>query len=630
MCRDVRGVGALGFIVRNGEVLAGPIAPTLAESGCKFCGACVEVCPTGALLDRDVKRAEREAALVPYTDACPAGVDVPRYVRLLAEGRFEEALQTVREKAPFPRVLGRVCFHPCEAVCRRGRINEPIAIAALKRAAAELGASAEDPAPAASPTGKKAAVVGSGPAGLTAAYCLARRGHAVTVFEALPEPGGMMRVGIPAYRLPRDVLNSEIDRIREAGVDIKTNSRVESLDGLSAQGFNAVYVATGAHRGLRLGVQGEDSGGVTDCLSFLRDVSEGRKVATGDRVAVIGGGNAAVDAARTALRLGAKDVTVVYRRSREEMPASPEEVEGALEEGVQVLFLAAPSKITPANGKLRLECLRMELGEPDASGRKRPVPVQGSEFESEHDLIIAAIGQAPDVPDGFELDVIGGGRIKIDPATMATNIKGVFAGGDAATGPASVIEAIAAGRKAAVSIDKFLGGSGDIDVEKSRETGEPWLGRDEGFAGRRRAVVPCLPPGERKKSFAEADTGLDAAAGVTEASRCLRCDLRFQIAEAPRPPDEWLAFTRENVEAAPESDGVFRLFDDQKQVIYIGSGPNLRESLEEQMDSIDDWVKKARYLHYEQTLMYTMRESELIQQYLQEHGSMPEGNEEFF
>lgn len=632
VCRDVRGIGALGFIIRDGDVIAGPIAPSLRESGCKFCGACVEVCPTGALLDRDVKRAEREAALIPCTHACPAGIDVPRYVRLIAEGKFAEALAVVREKVPFPGVLGRVCFHPCESVCRRGELNEPISIASLKRFAAEQDAGpGEAQAAKAGPTGKKVAIVGSGPAGLTAAYYLARLGHAVTVFEALSEPGGMMRVGIPEYRLPREVLDSEIAGVASLGVDIKTSSRIESLDALWGQGYDAVFVATGAHLGVKMGVEGEENDGVVEAISFLRDVNQGSEAKLGDTVAVVGGGNAAVDTARTALRLGAKEVSIVYRRSREEMPANPEELEAALEEGVNTVFLAAPRRLSRSNGKVVMECLRMELGEPDASGRKRPVPVEGSEFHMECDAVIAAIGQMPEVPDGFELDAVAGGRVKVEADTLATSIKGVFAGGDVATGPASVIEAIAAGRRAAASIDSYLGGSGEIDEPPTeREEANPSLGRDDGFWDRRRVPMPCLPLEQRLGSFSEVAIGFDERMAVDEASRCLRCDLRFQISPVMLPPDEWLEFTPENVDAAPENDGVYRLFDEQKEVIYIGSGPNIREELQEQLSSGDDWVQKVRYLHFEETLMYTMRESELMQQFLQEHGRLPEGNEELF
>jgi formate dehydrogenase beta subunit len=629
VCRDVRGIGALGFIERNGGIIAGPVAPTLRDSGCKFCGACVEVCPTGALLDKDVKRAEREASLVPCGHACPAGIDVPRYVRLAAEGKFDEALSVVRERVPFPRVLGRVCFHPCESVCRRGDLNEPRSIAKIKRFVADRAAGQEGQSQA-SPTGKTVAVVGSGPAGLTAAFYLARLGHAATVFEALSEAGGMMRAGIPDYRLPGDVLDAEIDEIRRAGVEILTNSPIETLDALRDQGYDAILVATGAHSGVKMGVDGEDRDGVVEGISFLRDINLSIQVRVGDRVAVAGGGNAAIDAARSALRQGAREVTIVYRRSRDEMPANPEEVEAALEEGVKIEFLAGPSRISSKDGSLALECVRMELGEPDSSGRRRPVPVEGSEYETEVDTIIAAIGQTPDIPDGFELDVIGGGRLKVDQDTLGTGQKGVFAGGDAVSGPASVIEAIAAGRKAASSIDKYLGGRGQIDGPSAGPLeASPWFGRDEGFYDLQRVHLPCLDTAKRTGSFDEVELGYDRGMAASEAARCLRCDVRLHISPVMLPPSDWLEFTDENMDAAPETEGVFRLFDEQKEIVYIGSGTSIREALQD-LDRDDEWMQKVRYLHYEETMMYTMRESELMQQFLQEHGRMPEGNEDLF
>ena len=632
VCKDLRGIGALGFINRDGEVIAGPIAKTLRESGCKFCGACVEVCPTGALLDLNVKRAERETALVPCSKACPAGIDVPRYVRLTSEGKFAEAVAVVLEKIPFPRVLGRVCFHPCEGVCRRGQLNQPIAICALKRFISEQDNKEwQTKTRKAGPTGKKVAVVGSGPAGLTAAYYLAKLGHSVTVFEALPEAGGMMRVGIPRYRLPREVLDSEIEGIKSVSVEIKINNKVESLDNLRGQGYNAIFLAIGAHQGVKLGVPGEESPGVIECLSFLRDVSQGKKVKVGDRVVVVGGGNAAVDTARTARRLGAKEVIILYRRSRQEMPANPDEVEAALEEGIKILFLAAPTKIIKDGNTPVMECLRMELGEADASGRKRPVPIKGTEFNIACDTVIAAIGQVPAIPSGFGIAPLAGGNIKVNPETLGTGIDGVFAGGDVATGPASVIKAIAAGRKAATSIDKYLGGSGDIsEVLAETAKASSSFGRDEGFADKPRLKMPHLTVERRISDFSEVELGFTKQRACEEAARCLRCDLRFEISPVLLPPSDWLEFNSTNVDAAPEKDGVYRLFNEQKEIIYIGSNFNIRKGLQEVLNSGDDWVQKVKYLHFEETLMYTMRESELIQQYLQEHGKLPEGNEELF
>ena len=460
----------------------------------------------------------------PCSHTCPAGVDIPRYIRFIAEGKPAEATAVIREKIPFPSVCGHVCVHPCEAKCRRSELDESIAIRVLKRFATEhdteLWKLNSKVAPA---TNKQIAVIGSGPAGLTAAYYLAKLGHSVTVFEALPEPGGMMRVGIPDYRLPKNILKAEIKEIENIGVEIRTNTRVDSVESLFNEGYRAIFLAIGAHQGIKIGVEGEDSPKVKDCVSFLRDVNLGKEVRTGDRVAVIGGGNAAIDSARTALRLGAKEVTVVYRRTRIEMPASPEEIGEALVEGIKIYFLATPSRVTSRDGELQLECIRMELGAVDSSGRRRPEPIKGSEFSLSFDTIIAAIGQRPEIPDQFDLPIGRGNTIQVDPDTLATDREGIFAGGDAATGPASVIEAIAAGRQAAISIDKYLGGNGVIDETLAPSEGvvTPLEEAEE----ERRPQMPTLAVEQRLNSFSEVELSWSEETAIKEAKRCLRCDL---------------------------------------------------------------------------------------------------------
>ena len=464
----------------------------------------------------------------PCKQACPAGIDVPRYVRLIHAGKFDEALAVIRERIPFPSVCGHVCFHPCEAKCRMGEIlRSPIAINALKRFVAEQSPGVGIPrSPIAESTGKRIAIVGSGPAGLTAAYYLATFGHSVNVFEALPEPGGMMRYGIPAYRMPRDVLNREIGEIEKLGVEIKTSSWVESLDSLFDAGYSVVFLALGAHKSIPMGLSGEDSPGVLECVSFLREVNSGNKVEVGNRVGVIGGGNAAIDSARTALRLGAGRVTTVYRRTRDEMPASPEEVEAALQEGVEIMFLVAPKEIRNQNGVVKVECLRMKLGDIDASGRRQPEPITGSEFEMEFDTLIAAIGQQPNIPAKLGLVLNKGGTIVIDEDTMMTGRKGVFAGGDVVTGPASVIKAIADGRQAAISIDRYLGGTG-LTEPKLVPVGEMTISLEPPHAiyTAVRAEIPSLPVAERLRGFSEVELTLSAEAAIEEAKRCLKCSL---------------------------------------------------------------------------------------------------------
>jgi len=460
----------------------------------------------------------------PCSHICPAEIDVPRYLRFIAEGKPAEAVAVIREKIPFPAVCGLVCFHPCEAKCRRAQLDEAIAIRMLKRYAWEHDTGMwKQKIKVAPATGKKVGIIGSGPAGLTAAYYLAKLGHSATVFEALPEPGGMMLVGIPDYRLPKDVLRAEIKEIEDIGVEIRTNTRVDSIDRLFKEGYNAVFLAIGAHQGLRIGVEGEDSPRVMECVNFLREVSLGKEVKLGDKVAVIGGGNAAIDSARTALRLGTKEVTIVYRRTQAEMPASADEIKEALEEGVQIYFLAAPSRIFSRNGRVELESIRMELGAMDSSGRRRPEPIKGSEFAVSFDTIIAAIGQRPEIPHQFNLATGRGNAIQVDPDTLVTSREGVFAGGDAVTGPASVIEAIAAGRRAAISIDNYLGGSGDIDEVLAPP--EKAMAPLEEAEEKRRPEMPTLPDKKRLSGFDQVELGYTDEMAIEEAQRCLRCDL---------------------------------------------------------------------------------------------------------
>jgi len=542
ICQYVRGVGAIGFVNRGTNAIVGAsFGSSMQDAECRFCGACVEVCPTGALRDKEpCEEADREKTLVPCRNTCPAGVDIPRYVGLIAQGRFQDALEVIRAKVPFPKSLGLVCDHPCEGVCRRVDLHNPIAVRALKRFVAERDSGRWWAKVAVAPdTGKKVAVVGAGPGGLTAAWFLHKLGHGVTVFEALPEPGGMLRVGIPEYRLPREVLDGEIADIERIGVEIKRNTRVESLDELFSQGYDAVFLALGAPEGIPMGIPGEDDPRVLDGISLLKAVSLGEETDIAGDVAVVGGGNVAIDVARCALRVGAKTVVILYRRTREEMPAYEEEVEEALREGVEIQFLVNPKNIAAKGEKLAVECIRMELGEPDESGRRRPVPIEGSEFTLEVDRFIAAIGQRSVVPKGFGVFVNKRGRIEVDVETVAASREGVFSGGDVTSGPASVIQAIQAGRRAAQSIDKYLGGTGDIDEDFiPPEADEPYLGRDEGFPDRERAEATFLPVEQRLDGFPEVELGLpDEETAVREAQRCLRCQLRLTIAKAPMPPE---------------------------------------------------------------------------------------------
>lgn len=463
----------------------------------------------------------------PCSHTCPAGIDVPRYVRYIAAGRYADALDVIMEKIPFPSICGYVCFHPCETKCRRGQLDDPVAVRALKRFVAEHGVRLRKKrTPRAKPTGKHIAVVGSGPAGLTAAYYLGKRGHQITVFERNPELGGTLRTGIPPFRLPREVIDREINAIKKAGgIRIRRNVSVGSVNKLLQKGYDAVLLAHGAHQGLKMGIDGEDAPGVFDCLNLLKRVNSGERVELGNTVAVIGGGSSAMDSARIALRQGAQKAMVVYRRTRNEMPAADEEVEEALAEGVAMEFLVSPVRIEQGPRALVLKCVRMKQGPVDTSGRRRPVPTEGTEFDREVDSVIMAVGQTPEtmVNAGYEVDRQG--RIKVDEMTLATSCPGVFAAGDVVTGPASVIEAIAAGREAARAIDRFLGGEGRIEEVLAPLEKDQIGGMLEEQEVQPRVEIPKRPAAERIADGGLVELGYVEEAAVAEAGRCLRCDL---------------------------------------------------------------------------------------------------------
>ncbi len=477
------------------------------------------------------KRSFDDSLMPPCQAACPLHMEIGEYVDLIAQGRVMEALQVIRSGNPFPAICAYVCTHPCEEACRRAQVDNPVAIRALKRFAIEFGGDRMIQLEAETTQSAKVAVVGSGPAGLAAAYYLRQLGYAVTIFEAHSELGGMLRVGIPEYRLPRDVLDTEVERLMQAGVEIRTNTRVVSLDLLFDLGYEAVFVTVGAHQSLRLKIEGEEGPGVVNGATFLREVNLGLRPSIGPVVGVVGGGNVAIDAARTALRLGASEVKLLYRRSREQMPADPAEVEQALEEGVELCFLLAPTRIDRANKRLQVTCVRFELGPRDASGRPRPVPIEGSEFTLKLDTLISAIGQAPQVPDDFGVRIGRGSTIHVDPVTLLTNRPGVFAGGDAVTGPATVTQALAAGRLAAWRIDEYLQHRYPLPHEVSKEpVSQDLLPKTvEAIRRAHRVEPPHVAPEARVSNFSPIELIYDWETAVDEARRCLRCGMGAEI-----------------------------------------------------------------------------------------------------
>lgn len=451
--------------------------PIIQPERCHRCDVCIRGCPAeliseyrseekslrGSLYQGKLqeKKLKEKAHLPPCQEACPIHQDTRGYVALIAEGKFKEALGLIREVNPLPAVCGFICHHPCEEACLREGVDHSIPIRLLKRFVAEYERKKEETKKRSKKKRReKILVVGSGPAGLTAANDLSLLGFEVTIFEALPVLGGMLSVGIPEYRLPRDILQMEIDGIRQLGVEMETNHRFHfEANGKTFQklGFQAAFLSTGAHRSVRLNMAGEKLQGVLPGVEFLRDVNLGKKIMVGKKVTVIGGGNVAVDVARSALRLGAEEVEIYYRRSRKEMPAIPEEVDEAIHEGVIIHFLTSPVKMIGKGAKaVGMEWVRMKLAQPDESGRRRPVPIEGSNFKTFADTIISAIGQRVDQRRLKGLDVNDDGTVRVNPETGETNVKGLFAGGDVVTGPAMAIDAIAAGKKGAESIDRYL------------------------------------------------------------------------------------------------------------------------------------------------------------------------------
>jgi len=469
---------------------------------------------------------------------CPAGIDVPSYVALIAQGRYDEAVEVIRQDNPFPWVCGLICPNPCEAWCQRRYLDKALCIKDLKGFVAkqvmEKGKGYSIPVPE-NRYDERVAVIGSGPAGLSCAYFLAREGYRVTIFERLPEAGGMLVTGIPEFRLPRDIVRREIAAIRDMGVEIVVNTAIGSdvtLDSLRSDGYKAFFLGIGAWKSYRLGIEGEDDfPQVLDVLGFLRDVSFGKKIKPANSVAIVGGGNAAIDAARTCVRLGCQSVSIVYRRTRSEMPAHFEEIIQTAEEGIHVHQLTIPKRIIGNYGKIDfLECTMANLGEPDESGRRRPVAIPDSEYKMPVGAVISAVGQQPDVagfPGFGDLDINRNGTITVRAHTQQTSAPDVFAGGDAVTGPATVVEAIGGGKRAARAIHSYLRGMAMPvkSLPRPRMAVAPIEMHYTEKAFIQRQEIPLIDLDRRMHTFDQVELGLDEAAAQQEARRCMRCDV---------------------------------------------------------------------------------------------------------
>ncbi|MCP3942030.1 MAG: FAD-dependent oxidoreductase [Desulfobacteraceae bacterium] len=520
--------------------------PVVDDDQCVGCGACQKACPkeiieVKTLSEKLMKFNQVNDPLAPCAQTCPAEINIPRYINQLREGKYKEAVQTIRMRNPLPLACGRVCPHPCEDQCRRGVEDEPVSINQLKRFVAdyEMNTGSRIPITCAPDTGKKIAVIGGGPAGLSCAFFLRRIGHQVNIFEAMPKLGGMLRYGIPEYRLPKKVLEWDIQGILDLGIKAFThlNFGVDfGLGSLMASGYEAVFLGVGAWEDYSLGIDGEDLNGCFTGINFLQRISSGEKIKLGRTAAVVGGGNTAVDCARTLLRLGLDKVYIVYRRTRKEMPANEVEIVASEEEGIHFVFLAAPTRVVGDADKkcTQLEYLQMQLGEPDASGRRRPEPIEGSETLLDVDMVISAIGQSPDAsfkkhdPHArmTQLELTRWNTIDNDPAILQSSIPYIFTGGDAATGPALVVDAIGSGRRAARSIDCFLKGEPVEPVKDSlqeKRIEESIFTSVDGVKQIQRAKMPELHVNQRLNSMVEVDLVLPKDSAHKEAERCLNC-----------------------------------------------------------------------------------------------------------
>jgi heterodisulfide reductase subunit A-like polyferredoxin len=517
---------------------------------CTACGDCAQVCPVLRPGEYDMQLVNRKATYISYPQAvpnsytiekydpapcrtaCPANLNVQAYVAMVKMGRYREAVEIIMQDLPFPGVLGRVCTRTCEKKCRRLEMDEAVSIRELKRVAADHVKLSKIPVPDITPRDEKVAVIGSGPAGLSAAYFLALDGHQVTVYESMPEAGGMLRYGIPEHRLPRVVLDAEIKNLNRYGIKIITHTTIGqdfTIDDLQKQGIGAIFLAIGAWKSLKLRVPGEESSqGLSDATSFLREVHSGNLKKLAGRVVVIGGGHSALDSARVALRLGASEACIVYRRSRAEMLAEPEEVLEAEKEGVKIHFQVAPLSIMGEDGRVcGIRCIRTRLAEADDSGRPRPVPIEGSEFLIETDHVIPAIGQTPDfdlLGNDHGLEVSRWNLLKVNPETLQTNRPGIFAGGDVITGPATVIEAVAAGKRAAKYIAEYLQGK-KLPAERQQKppAGHNWAMVPQDEPVGKRMTPPTLPVDKRLAGFEEVNLLPDEKSAQNEADRCLDC-----------------------------------------------------------------------------------------------------------
>jgi NADPH-dependent glutamate synthase beta subunit-like oxidoreductase len=546
-CKQEHGLGVGPRVVKVIEK-----APNFKPMFCHHCDdpPCAKACPEDAitkdpgtgivLLDSDKctgcnavpeKSGAEKQDTSPCKAECPAHIDVQGYVNLAAKGKFQRALELIKEASPFPSICGRVCPHPCETACNRGGIDTPVANHAIERFVADLDlkAATHYMPEIKDKKADKVAIIGSGPAGLTCAYYLAQEGYQVTIFEKGDQLGGMLKAGIPSYRLPQEVVDAEIQLIRDMGVTMKTSVEIgkdTTIAQLRKEGFKAFFTAIGMQECLRLDIDGEDLDSVYGGLDYLRKINRGESVTLERDVAVIGGGNTAIDAARSARRSGAKNAFILYRRSLKEMPANAEEIKECQEEGIPINTLTQPVRFIGENGRVKaIECIKMQLSEPDESGRPKPEPVAGSEFTINVDAVINALGQESDwacLTPECACTLTDWGTMNVDPLTLQSDDPDIFAGGDAARGPRTVIEAIADGKQAAISIDRYISGR-DLHLGRERELKIITEPQKEEYDPAARAQMPCLESQERVNTFDEVQLGFTEEMVIQEAQRCISC-----------------------------------------------------------------------------------------------------------
>lgn len=638
VCQQVKGVYALGAVIKEGKLVVGTVdGPLLDNAACRYCGSCVEVCPTGAIMDKVSPRLKDYKDFVPCKASCPGEVDIPQYVRLVREGKPQDAADVISASLPLPSVLGKVCFHPCETACKKNdllsipKTNKNAMSIRMLKDFAMTNSTLKPPKKLKENTGKNVAIIGGGPAGLSAAHILSLKGHSVTIYEKESEIGGMLRYGIPRYRLSEEILNRDTDWILSSGINVKTNTvfgKDVTLDNLLGNGTDAVFISVGLSKSKRLPIPISDDVNVYYGVEFLNILAK-KKITENyfenKSIIVIGGGNVATDAARCAIRLKASDVKIVCLEQFDEMPAYTDEIKEAQEESIKILNGWGISEIGKFNGQssvLLKKCTNVfnEKGEfsPDYN-----------ESETDRlitDSVIICIGQEVDINGSADLsNLLNKGLIKANPDSLETSIKGVFAGGDIVHGPKSVIEAVGAGRKAARSIDLYLGGNGVIETEEGlNKEYNMFIGRNEGFNTLQRTDEKINDADMRVLGFAPYERTYTSVEALIESTRCLQCDLRLHLRHNTLPPEKYLLFNKDIIEGLPDEEGVIQILNSDKEVDIIKGTDSVRKTMLEWLND----NKNYSYFIYELDPMFTKRESELLQQYLQKHGKMPDAGDE--